>query len=232
MKWRVALIDSCGVHAKATVGAAFVSDARSVRHRDFVHDETGHGTRIAGMLTGGAADVDLVLGQVFVGGSPTSAATVAAAIDWSVDLEADLVHLSLGLTADRAVLRDAVSRAVETGLLLVAALPARGQPVFPASYPGVIAATGDARCAPGELSHLDSQLFGGCPRLDVEDQSSRTGGASIGAAWVTRRLMELANPRDLTAADAVKTLDCASTYRGRERVTARMASASDLAPSA
>jgi subtilisin family serine protease len=232
MKWRVALIDSCGVHAKATVGVAFVSDGHSVRRRECVHDDTGHGTRIAGILTGGAADVDLVLGQVFAGRSPTSAAAVAAAIDWSVEQEADLVHLSLGLTADRAVLRDAVSRAVETGLLLVAALPARGQPVFPSSYAGVIAATGDARCTPRELSHLGSQLFGGCPRLGVDDQSSRIGGASIGAAWVSRRLMELTNPRGLAVAEAVEVLNRASNYRGRERVTVRIASASDLAPSA
>jgi hypothetical protein len=121
------------------------------------------------------------------------------------------------LGADRTVLRDAVSRAVEKGLLLVAALPARGQPVFPAAYPGVIAATGDARCAPGELSHLDLLLFGGCARLGVEDQSSRTGGASIGAAWVSRRLMELTDPRRIVIQDAVTALDAVSGYRGRER---------------
>ena len=46
------------------------------------------------------------------------------------------------------------------GAVLVAAHPARGAPCFPAAYPGVIAATGDARCGWQELSQLGPALFG------------------------------------------------------------------------
>ena len=102
-----------------------------------------------------------------------SAAAVAAAVDWAVEHGASLVHLSLGLTADRAVLRAAVERAIRAGCVIVAASPARGPRVYPGAYPQVIRGTGDARCAPGELSCLQPGLFGACPRLACSGRGRR-----------------------------------------------------------
>ena len=71
--------------------------------------------------------VELLLGQVFTTLGPTSGAAVAAAIDWAVERRAGLIHLSLGLASDRAVLGLAVQRAIDAGCILVAAMPgARG----------------------------------------------------------------------------------------------------------
>jgi hypothetical protein len=154
----------------------------------------------------------LLLGQVFTDAGPTSGAAVAAAIDWAVSRRAALIHLSLGLASDRAVLADAVARALEAGCILVAAAPARGVPVYPAAYAGIIRATGDARCAPGELSCLGPSFFGACPRLEAGPGAR--GGASIGAAWVTHALLDA--PAE-AAATAVARLTAASTYFGPER---------------
>ncbi len=219
MRWRAALIDSCGTWPGAAESAAFADDGGRVERRAPVADPTGHGSRVARLLADDAAAVELFLGQVFLDGRPASAAAVAAAVDWAVAAGADLIHMSLGLAADRAVLGAAVQRAVELGRIIVAAAPARGAMVFPAGYAGVLRATGDARCAPGELSHLGHWFFGGCPRFEpgvpAESDNGAGGGASIGAAWVSRTLLSC--PRPPKALAAVDALASKARYRGPER---------------
>jgi hypothetical protein len=219
MSWRAALIDSCGRMPReaacvdALDAAAFVSHGGGVERRATVPDPTGHGSRIVQLWAAGGADFELLLGQVFLTRKPASAAAVAAAVDWAVAAGANLIHMSLGLPADRPVLAAAVRRADESGCLLVASAPARGGLVYPAGYAGVIRATGDARCAPGETSFLGPWLFGGCPRFTV-NETPETAGASVGAAWVTRALLQ--GPR-LAAAAAAAALEAGARYAGAER---------------
>jgi hypothetical protein len=226
MAWRVALVDSCGsrpeaVDAALIDAAAFVTDGQQVERRPTAADPTGHGSRIAEVLAGRRSrgrSIELLLGQVFTSSGPTSGAAVAAAIDWAVARRAGLIHLSLGLSSDRAVLGTAVQRALDAGCILVAAVPARGALVYPAAYPGVIRATGDARCVPGEWSCLGPWFFGGCPRiesLDVSGPGGVAGGASIGAAWVTRSILD--EPAGATARDLAVTLTARAKYTGPER---------------
>ncbi len=226
MTWRVGLIDSCGggldgMDAASGAGNASIIDAAAfvpvegrVEPRATVADPTGHGSRIARLFLGGRP-LELLLGQVFTEAGPSSGAAVAAAIDWAVDQGAALIHLSLGLRGDRGVLRLAVQGALDAGCLVVAATPSRGAPVYPAAYPGVIRATGDARCAPGEVSALGPWLFGGCPRLDAATHTA-TGGASIGAAWVTRAILQEAVR---AAPDLRDALTARAKYLGPERRT-------------
>jgi hypothetical protein len=232
VSWRVGLIDSCGgalegLDAAPLTDASWVADAAAfvasggrIECRETVADPTGHGSRIAELLISGRS-VELLLGQVFTTLGPTSGAAVAAAIDWAAERRAGLIHLSLGLAGDRAVLCSAVQRAIDAGCIIVAAAPARGASVYPAAYPGVIRATGDARCAPHELSALRPWFFGGCPRLEVASltENRRTyayasGGASIGAAWVTHAILQ---EPPLAAPAAVEALTARAKYRGPER---------------
>jgi hypothetical protein len=166
--WRVGLIDSLGNWPGAADASAFVDYGNAIEHRGTVADPSGHGSAIAGLLTAAAPEFGLLLGQVFVEGGSATGAVVAAAIDWALDRHANLLHLSLGLAANRVVLAAAIGRAVAAGCIVVASTPAWGTPVYPAAYayPGVIRATGDARCAPGELSRLAPWLFAGCPRFE------------------------------------------------------------------
>ena len=214
MIWRIALIDSCGAWPGAAA-RAFASIESEVREVDTVADPTGHGTAIASLLTAGNP-IDLLLGQVFLTTAPATGASVAAAVDWAVDSGARLLHLSLGLSANRPVLREAVSRAVQAGCVLVASAPARGGPVYPASYPGVVRGTGDARCHPGQWALLEAGLYGACPRAGPPGSGARAG-ASVGAAWLTRAILAL--PAGASYAAVVAALDAGASYRGRERRT-------------
>ena len=207
MHWRVGLIDSGADGAPVVAAARFATDgARAAA----TADPTGHGTRVAARIVGTRTDVEFVLAQVFDSARPTSAAAVAAALDWCVAQGAQLVHLSLGLAADRAPLEAAVGRALAAGCLVVAATPARGEPVYPAAYAGVIAATGDARCGAEEIARLGPATFAGC----VHAGGSR--GASIGAAGVSRALIAALAPGAPHAA-ALQALAARSRYDGPER---------------
>lgn len=215
MSWRVALIDSCGDWSGAIDSAAFVTNGQHAERRAPVADPSGHGSRVAQLFAAGDVAYELLLGQVFLGAGAASGAAVAAAIDWAVAAGADLIHMSLGLQADRAVLGAAVERALGSDCVIVASMPARGALVYPAAYPHVIRGTGDARCAPGEVSCLSPWFFGGCPRFPANAAVDFGAGASVGAAWITRNI--LSGPKHVTASIVIAALQASARYMGPER---------------
>ena len=215
LSWKVALIDSCGAWPGAVQTSAFRSEGGTVKDVPVVADPTGHGSAIAALLASSEFKPDLIIGQVFLVPGATTPAAVGAAIDWAANHEARLIHLSLGLSADRPVIRAAVANALASGCIVVAATPARGAPVYPAAYAGVIRATGDARCEPGQWAVIDEGTYAGC----VSHASTAAGvsgrGASVGAAWITRAI--LGCPSGATRSEVAAALDAGATYRGRER---------------
>lgn len=179
MTIRLGLVDS-GVSEQQTeyVKMSLSDDTRP--------DPLGHGTAICEIIRHYAPNISLYNAQVFDERGVTTAAKVAAAIDWQVAQKVDLINLSLGLHRDRSILADACARAVAAGIILIASSPAQGAAVYPSSYPGVIRTTGDARCAVGEISCLDSDQadFGGCPR-GLTKTAHAIGGASMGTAHIS-----------------------------------------------
>jgi hypothetical protein len=77
----------------------------------------------------------------------------------------------------------------------------------------VIRGTGDARCAPGEISRLAASTFGGCVRAA---DGAPGAGASIGAAHVSQALLRWV-PAGSSPAAAVQALAAHSRYDGPER---------------
>ncbi len=178
---RLGLVDS-GLPAEQAVAAARAFTGGAV-----TADTLGHGTAISQVICHHAPTVALYNAQVFDGRGVTTARAVAEAIDWLVAEQVDLINLSLGLAQDRAILAAACARAVAAGTIVIAASPARGAATYPAAYPGVIRATGDARCAGDEISFLDSAQadFGGCPRGMDQGTGLQIGGASFGTAHIS-----------------------------------------------
>jgi hypothetical protein len=211
LRWRIAVMDS-GWGGSAIDAARFVLDNQRVRTQPLVPDRLGHGTRVSTIVTSASNTPALLIGQVFDADGSSTPAVVAAAILWAIEREAQLVHLSLGLAADRLILRQAIAAAIQAGIVLVAAAPARGPAVFPACYPacypGVLQGTGDARCTTDEVSHLAPGKFGGAVRYGT------SRGASVGAAHVTRpswNTAPLAVPRPWWRQDWRRWLDSTAT---------------------
>jgi len=170
-----------------------------------------HGPALADVLCE-VPGVELIVARVFDDTHTTSAAQLAAALDWAAEQGAHVANVSAGLRQDRAVLRDAVARALARGVFVVAAAPARGAASFPAAYAGVLRATGDARCAPGEISWLGTAQadFG------AHATAGEVRGASAGCARVSAALAALL-ARGVEPARAVEALRQAAAYEGPER---------------
>ena len=205
---RVGLVDT-GI---APALARSVLAAKAFTRAPLAEDGHGHGTAVARIVLHHAPQARLLSAQAFGPGARTEATAVADALRWLIAERARLVNLSLGLPHDRDILRAAVVEALACGLILIASTPARGAAVYPAAYPGVLRVTGDARCAPGEISALGGAPadYGACPRqLD-----GTPGGASLAAAHVTGLL---ARGLERADADAGAVLGRAVRFHGRER---------------
>ena len=197
MHWRVALIDS-GLDAidlpEPLAAQRFESTMGQIVRVPLTGDPTGHGTAIAEILHASGAAPQLLVAQVLNAEGRTTPAAVADALRWALEHDARLIHLSLGLAEDRVVLRKAIAAAHAAGVLMVAATPARGRVSFPAAYPEVLRATGDARCGPEQISALGTRVaeFGGCVAHRSAGRVLR--GASIGAAHVSRYILRHCSP--------------------------------------
>lgn len=216
----VGLIDS-GVSAAlapaCSESCGFVlNSSGTVAEAEAREDRLGHGTALAEILLAESPDVRLVNAQVFTQRLSCSAAQIAAALDWMVGRNVPLVNMSFGLREDREVLRQACAEAQAAGVVLIASSPARGEPVYPANYPGVIRATGDARCAINEISILDTEQadFGAYVRC----RQTGVAGASVGCAHLSAYAARLLTPGSrLSVAELKSSLGEQATYRGAER---------------
>ncbi|MBN8185914.1 S8/S53 family peptidase [Salipiger thiooxidans] len=213
----VGIIDSGA--APGLPGAARAFDADGAGH-NALPDRLGHGTAVARTILRACPSARLVHAQVFDARPVTSALRVAAALDWLVARgDVGLVCLSLGLSADRTVLAEAVARAQAAGLVLVAAHPARGPAPWPAAYPGVIAGTGDARCDWEALSRLGPQLFGAWCN-SPEHGGTGMGGASLGTARLAGHVAAIMADGAGTSEAVLDALARRAGHHGAERKTA------------
>jgi type VII secretion-associated serine protease mycosin len=163
---RVAVVDS-GVDDTHPQLAGAVAPGRDLLHGDpdARQDCVGHGTAVASIIAARPAvgvpfrgvapgvtivPVRITEKEVIDGedvGDDAGAAEFAQAIDWAADPgrgRAQVINLSVVMTADDPRVRAAVARAVDAGVVVVAAAgnngaPERGNPTpYPAAYPGVI----------------------------------------------------------------------------------------------
>ncbi len=219
---RVAVIDSgiSGLAQRHTAAAKRFCDGQDgqVTESDATSDLLGHGTMVANIILGADAPIHFFDAQVMTRDRVTTPAAVAAALCWAISQDVDLVNLSLGLSADRPVLRDACAAAIAAGAQVIAAAPARGPRVFPAGYPGVIKVSGDARCGPNDISYLDTDRvdFGACPAVAGGESGPSPGGASVATAYLSRQVVKTFRPGD-NAEMVRETLRSMARWVGPER---------------
>jgi len=192
-----------------------------VEARDFTGaattiDKLGHGSVVTTIISN-QLSAEIVSARVFNDKLVCTPSQIADAIQWLISMDVNIINMSFGLRNDRSLLRDTCENALNKNIILVAAAPSQGDPVFPSSYNGVIRATGDARCNPGEISWLNSEQadfggYSGKPHLGP-------AGASIGCASVTASIsrLKVQYPR-LEQQALTDMLIRASAHQGTQRV--------------
>jgi subtilisin family serine protease len=138
---RVAVIDS-GVHADhphvggVAGGVGIAEDGR--RHGDYV-DRLGHGTAVAAAIREKAPAAELYCIKVFDRELASTGQALVSAIGHASEVGAHLINLSLG-TSNRdheAALQRAIDRAMQAGVIVIAAGEQDGVRWLPGCLPGV-----------------------------------------------------------------------------------------------
>lgn len=218
---RIGIVDSGHAPNQAGViaGRRFQLSDDGLDEGPLQPDSLGHGSAVLAAIAQRAPDVQICVAQVFDARGVTSALQIAAAIDWLVGCDVRLINLSLGLRQDRDLLRQACAVAQAAGVMLCASSPAQGEAVYPASYPGVVRVTGDARCLAEQWSWLDTAQadFAACVRSD----DPRRAGASLGCAALSGHIAAflLQHPH-ASDPQVLAWLREHASFRGPERRTA------------
>ncbi len=210
-----------GVHVgliDGGVGDAFAGSLVGTRRLPGVAgDRTAHGAQVARCVLEHCPAARLSVAQVFDVRREASVEAVLEALQWLRAQGVQLVNMSFGMASASPRLAQACREAARAGVVLVASAPARGGAAFPAAFADCIGVTGDARCAPGEVSWLATPAADfGTHALVEPGRAERGGGASIAAARMSGLLaaMLAAGAR----ADALRgCLQRQASYRGPER---------------
>lgn len=103
----------------------------------------GHGTHVAGVIANLAPEATILPVRVLDQNGRGNTFLLAYAIEWAVNQGAQVINLSLGTDANSLILRDVVERAVEQGVIVVAAVGNGNTSAvhYPAGYAGVIGVT-------------------------------------------------------------------------------------------
>lgn len=170
-----------------------------------------HGSAIASLLTG--AGVKRVLAADVYGSDPAggNALAIGRAIDWLAGAGARVISISL-VGPDNPLLARAVAAGRRRGIVFVAAVGNDGPaapPVYPASYPGVLAVTGvDARnralIEAGRALHLDYAAPGAdLAAAAASGKRVKVRGTSYAAPLVAARAAAAVD----AGADVIRALD-------------------------
>ena len=110
---KIAIIDS-GCNIKHEKGISFVDDT--------IQDPNGHGTSIAKIIKKTAPDTKLYIAKVFTRDRRNrEIQPFVDAIDWAISQEVDLINLSFGTHNDEEMIHNAIKKAYNRGILIIAA---------------------------------------------------------------------------------------------------------------
>ncbi|MEK7453230.1 MAG: S8 family peptidase [Patescibacteria group bacterium] len=138
-------IDLTHPDLKANIKGKF----NAINSRKSATDDNGHGTHVAGIIgaldnsigvVGVAPEVSLYAVKVLDSRGSGYLSDIIEGIDWSIANGINVINMSFGTNSNIGSFADAVGRAVDKGIVLVAAAGNDGGAVdYPGAYDGVIA---------------------------------------------------------------------------------------------
>ncbi len=143
-----------------------------------IDEAHGHGTYVAGVIAQIAPDATIIPIRVLEADGIGSLYSVIDGIDEAIARGADVINISFGTFTDSRALKDAVKRATDAGVVIVAAAGNDGSDVkqYPAAYGGVIAVSAYAPDDAGlaGFGNYGDWIDVSAPGVNI--RSSRPGG--------------------------------------------------------
>jgi subtilisin family serine protease len=151
-KVKVALLDTGIDYMHPDLAANIKGGANIVSFRRPASDDNGHGTHVAGIVAalnnmvgvvGVGPNIELYNVKVLGADASGMLSDIIAGLDWCVTNHMQVVNMSLETTEDNQAFHDAITKAYQAGLVMVAAAGNYGAGAdtveFPARYGEVIA---------------------------------------------------------------------------------------------
>lgn len=122
------------------VGVSLFDDQQTAGFLDGHNPAYSHGTLCAGILVAVAPGAMIMPIRAFDDNGNADVFTLAKAIRWAADHNADIINMSFGTLEDSKVLAEAISYARNKGVLLIASAgnDNTSTPQYPAAYAGVM----------------------------------------------------------------------------------------------
>lgn len=184
-------------------------DLKRVTGKDFTgsrsgaSDVNGHGSHCLGVvgaaqnevgMVGVAPECEMISGKVLSDNGSGLGSWIAAGIDWAIAEGADVISMSLGSDGIDPRIEAAVKRAVEKGVIVVAAAgnsgPNENTAGYPGSHPGVVCvAAVDSNGQVARFSSRGKAVFVAAPGVNVRscypgDRFANMSGTSMATPYV------------------------------------------------
>lgn len=170
----------------------------TINPRKSANDDNGHGSNVAGIIgavnntigvVGVSPQTDLYAIKVLSANGSGWLSDVIEGIDWGIVNGMQVLNMSLGTSADSQLMHDAVIRARNAGVVVVAAAGNSGNTVgYPAAYPEVIAVS--ATDANDQIASFSSRG----PEVDLAAPGVSIYSAYKGSGYATLSGTSMASP--------------------------------------
>jgi subtilisin family serine protease len=148
-KVRVAILDSGIDKQHEDLVGRVVKEYNAINPKEEVKDIYGHGTAVAGIIAannntrgilGIVPNSDIYSIKVLSDNGKGNIQALTRGIDWAIDNKVDLINISFGMPNDKSELREAINKAVEAGIIIVASAGNKYglKSDYPARYDNVI----------------------------------------------------------------------------------------------
>ena len=205
-------------------GVQLFDDQQAAGFLDGRNPAYGHGTICAGILAAVAPGAMIMPIRAFDDNGNADAYTLAKAIRWAAEHNANVINMSFGTLQDTRVMRDAITYARNRGVLLVASAgnDNTSTPQYPAAYTGVVtvASTNLAdRKAP--FSNYGSNIVVDAPGVDIisaypEGGYAMVSGTSFSAPEVAGALALVLRLRTTGVVSSVNSTAVSVDFRNPE----------------
>ncbi len=187
---KVGVIDTGISSSHSDLKANIKGGVNTINSRKSWNDDNGHGSHVAGIIgalnntigvVGVGPSIDLYAIKVLNANGSGYLSDVIEGIDWAIAQKIQVVNLSLGASSDIQSFHDAIARAKQAGVVVVAAAGNSGGAVsYPAAYPEAIAVSAtDKNNVIASFSSRGLEIDLAAPGVSIYSTYKNTGYATL-----------------------------------------------------